>query len=111
MRERPPDLPDFNRPPLIEVALGVQFEPLPQMRQGHVGLFWAEIEALAPGQSAASTLAGDEMITVTGRTYQHVWTAVSGTLTVPNAFSLLSGPRGEVVTVSSRHMSLVRLGA
>ncbi len=27
----------------MEVALGVQFEPLPQMRQGHVGLFWASI--------------------------------------------------------------------
>lgn len=23
--------------------MGVQFEPMPQMRQGHVGLFWAEI--------------------------------------------------------------------
>jgi uncharacterized protein (TIGR04255 family) len=41
--ERPSDLPDFNRPPLVEVALGVQFEPLLQMRQGHIGLFWAEI--------------------------------------------------------------------
>lgn len=48
MRERPPDLPDFNRPPLVEVALGVQFEPLPQMRQGHVGLFWTEIHDQYP---------------------------------------------------------------
>lgn len=48
MHERPSDLPDFNRPPLIEVALGVQFEPLPQMRQGHVGLFWAEIHDQYP---------------------------------------------------------------
>lgn len=46
--DRPLDLPDFKRPPLIEVALGVQFEPLPQMRQGHVGLFWAEIRHLYP---------------------------------------------------------------
>jgi uncharacterized protein (TIGR04255 family) len=46
--ERPPDLPDFNRPPLIEVALGLQFEPLPQLRQGHVGLFWTEIRDQYP---------------------------------------------------------------
>jgi len=89
----------------------MDYSTLDQLSRSLAGLFWAKIEALAPGQSAASTLAGDEMITVTGRTYQRVWTAVSGTLTVPNAFSLLSGPRGEVVTVSSRHMSLVRLGA
>jgi len=39
--------------------------------------------------------------------------AVSGTLTVPNARVLLSGPQGVVVTFSrsSEHMSLVRLGA
>ena len=33
----------------------------------------------------------------------------SGTLTVPNAFSVLTGPRGAVVTVSGGHMSLVRI--
>ncbi len=66
MRERPSDLPDFNRPPLIEVALGVQFEPLPQMRQGHVGLFWAEIHDqypnardLQPLDPAGETLDGE----------------------------------------------------
>jgi hypothetical protein len=35
--------------------------------------------------------------------------ARSGTLTVPNAFSVLTGPRGAVVTVSGGHMSLVRI--
>lgn len=66
VRERPSDLPDFNRPPPVEVALGVQFEPLPQMRQGHVGLFWAEIHDqypnardLQPLDPAGETLDGE----------------------------------------------------
>jgi len=37
--------------------------------------------------------------------------AVTGKLTTPRAFSLLNGPQGAVVTFSSGHMSLVRLGA
>ncbi len=36
---------------------------------------------------------------------------VSGTVSVPHAFSLLTGPQGAVVTFSAGHMSLVRLGA
>jgi uncharacterized protein (TIGR04255 family) len=38
--DRPADLPDFENPPLIEVALGVQFDPLPQVRAPHLGLLW-----------------------------------------------------------------------
>lgn len=37
--------------------------------------------------------------------------AVSGTLTVPNAFSLLTGPQGAVVTDAGGHLALVRLGS
>lgn len=48
MPERPPDLPDFDRPPLVEVAIGLQFEALPQIRQGHLGLFWAQIRDKYP---------------------------------------------------------------
>lgn len=41
--DRPQSLPDYRRPPVVEVALGVQFDPVPQLRQGHLGLFWSEI--------------------------------------------------------------------
>ncbi len=36
-------LPDFERPPLTEVVLGVQFEPLPGFGSIHAGLFWERI--------------------------------------------------------------------
>jgi uncharacterized protein (TIGR04255 family) len=36
---RPLDLPDFERPPVVEVALSVQFEPLP-FETRHIALLW-----------------------------------------------------------------------
>lgn len=38
--KRPADLPDFDRPPLVEVALGVQFADLTGYRTHHAGLLW-----------------------------------------------------------------------
>jgi len=38
--ERPP-LPDFQNPPVVEVALAVQFEPLTALRTPHLGLLWS----------------------------------------------------------------------
>ena len=35
-----PPLPSFERPPLHEVALSVQFEPLPQLSAAVLGLLW-----------------------------------------------------------------------
>jgi len=35
-----PNLPDFERPPVAEVALGVQFEPLTSFRSIHAGALW-----------------------------------------------------------------------
>lgn len=32
--------PDWKRPPVIEVVLGVQFAPIPGLSNGHLGLFW-----------------------------------------------------------------------
>jgi uncharacterized protein (TIGR04255 family) len=37
----PKTLPSFERPPVIETVLGVQFERLPQFRNAHLGLFWS----------------------------------------------------------------------
>lgn len=35
-----PALPSFDNPPLVEVVLGAQFEPLEQMNATHLGLLW-----------------------------------------------------------------------
>ena len=40
---RPP-LPDYERPPVIETILGVQFQPLPGLTNAHLGAFWATLE-------------------------------------------------------------------
>jgi len=37
---RPADLPDYEQPPVSEVALGVQFDPLPNLGSTHLGLLW-----------------------------------------------------------------------
>jgi uncharacterized protein (TIGR04255 family) len=42
MPKRPADLPDYESPPLIEVALGVQLDPMPQVRAAHLGLLWQQ---------------------------------------------------------------------
>ena len=34
------DLPSFDKPPVVEVVMGVQFEPLETMLAPHFGLFW-----------------------------------------------------------------------
>lgn len=39
-KKRPLDLPDFERPPLVEVVLGVQFSELTGYRTFHAGLLW-----------------------------------------------------------------------
>ena len=41
-------LPDFDNPPLIEVALSVQFDPLEQLRTPQIGLLWAEFRDRFP---------------------------------------------------------------
>lgn len=44
--ERP--LPEFDNPPVSEVALSVQFQPLAGWRGPHAGLYWARIAADYP---------------------------------------------------------------
>lgn len=43
MPERPPDLPEFERPPVTEVVLGVQFKTDKPLQVPHIGLFWETI--------------------------------------------------------------------
>jgi len=41
-------LPDYVKPPVIEVAIGVQFAPLTEFSLAHVGLYWATIRETFP---------------------------------------------------------------
>ena len=59
---RPPNLPDFNRPPINEVVLSVQFRALSAFGNGHIGLLWSkyrhdypELSEQAPLQSIFET--------------------------------------------------------
>ncbi len=38
------EIVSFNRPPVIETVLGVQFERLPGLTNAHLGAFWASIK-------------------------------------------------------------------
>jgi uncharacterized protein (TIGR04255 family) len=41
-------LPDFEKPPVIEVVYGMQFSPLPELRTPLIGLFWQTIKTDYP---------------------------------------------------------------
>ena len=41
-------LPDYEKPPVIEVVYGLQFSPLPELRTPLIGLFWQSIKADYP---------------------------------------------------------------
>jgi uncharacterized protein (TIGR04255 family) len=41
---------DFQRPPVIETVLGVQFAPMRRLTLPYLGLYWSEVRARYPGQ-------------------------------------------------------------
>jgi uncharacterized protein (TIGR04255 family) len=43
-----PPLPEFERPPVDEMVMGVQFDPLANLRAAHFGLFWTRIQQEYP---------------------------------------------------------------
>jgi uncharacterized protein (TIGR04255 family) len=45
---RPGDLPDYRKPPIDEVALGVQFDALSGFTDAHTGLLWQRVRDLYP---------------------------------------------------------------
>ena len=60
MPEPNDSLPTFDRPPIIETKLGVQFSPWTDFQSAHFGLFWQECVglegwSLAPDQLALAT--------------------------------------------------------
>jgi len=56
-RARPPDLPDFARPPVTEVALSIQFARLPKVTNIHGGILWSEFRANYPNSEEHAPLA------------------------------------------------------
>ncbi len=48
MSSRSEQLPSFDRPPVVEVVLSVQFEPLVSLHTPQLGLLWKEFEARFP---------------------------------------------------------------
>ena len=48
MNTKQNDLPDFDEPPLDEVALSVQFNPLPRLQAPHIGLLWSNYKDQFP---------------------------------------------------------------
>ncbi len=42
------DLPEFKKPPVTEVVLGVEFDPLLQFKSAHAGRYWGTVAARYP---------------------------------------------------------------
>ncbi len=42
-------IPPFDTPPLIEVATGIAFSPIPRFTVGHYGIFWSLMRKEFPG--------------------------------------------------------------
>src|SRR4051812_26322819 len=36
-------LHSYDKPPVVETVMGIQFEPVPGFTNGHLGLFWARL--------------------------------------------------------------------
>lgn len=53
---RPKHLPDYDRPPVDEVVVGVQFAALTRFRPHHMGLFWEQVRARYPRLSEQNAL-------------------------------------------------------
>jgi uncharacterized protein (TIGR04255 family) len=48
MNPRPEHLADFEKPPVVETVLSVQFEPLPLLQTAYLGLLWNEFRMSFP---------------------------------------------------------------
>lgn len=46
--ERPRDLPDFRKPPVVETVLSLQFEPIAELTTAHIGLLWQRFRGRLP---------------------------------------------------------------
>lgn len=48
MLTRPSDLPNFERPPVNEVVLSLQFASLEELKSAHIGFLWAKLKDRYP---------------------------------------------------------------
>jgi uncharacterized protein (TIGR04255 family) len=48
--------PEWKRAPVVEVVLGIQFEPLPTLTNGHLGWFWGKMQPEFPNSDDAPPL-------------------------------------------------------
>ncbi|HME67289.1 MAG TPA: hypothetical protein VKG61_20545, partial [Streptosporangiaceae bacterium] len=48
MKQRPDDLPDYHNPPVDEVVIAVQFEPIKGFLENHIQEFWRTVRADYP---------------------------------------------------------------
>lgn len=46
--ERPAELPDYRKPPIDEVALGIQFKAIEGFTDAHIGLLWQRLRGTYP---------------------------------------------------------------
>jgi len=49
-------LPSFEKPPVVETVLGIQFNPLPNLTVAHLGAFWKPFSAEYPIVREAATI-------------------------------------------------------
>jgi uncharacterized protein (TIGR04255 family) len=55
---RPADLPDYTRPPVDEVVIGVQFPPIEGFSEPHVGIYWQRVRSEFPKVQSQPRLEG-----------------------------------------------------
>ena len=58
----PKDQPKYENPPVVEVAIGVTFEKLPNFKLPHTGLFWGKIKSEFPHCEHASPMGSKEEV-------------------------------------------------
>ncbi len=53
-------MPDYNSPPVVEVAIGAQYKRLEKFQTAHVGLYWGTIKDEFPRLDERSPLPHNE---------------------------------------------------
>ena len=56
---RPSDLPNFDNPPVVEVALSVRFEPLRKLTAPQMGRYWGALGSDFAREEEAAPLPPD----------------------------------------------------
>jgi uncharacterized protein (TIGR04255 family) len=85
------DLPSFERPPVVETVLGVQFRPLQKLSNAHLGAFWKHLGAEwptivdAPPLEPTSEIFGDAEVWFPPRVGLHLMSVPAVRLQIRNA--------------------------